>query len=192
MTAPRFPESPRERRGIHEHDRFFLRLAWGGSYMQNTSDQLELRVRGPALEMSVAIGGAVGKGFVVFADLFWSYLYLPTVTGDASAGINDEDGGAGYFGIGPGLAYYLAPSNVFFSFSMGFAAPYVVDSGLNYADDVGRRGVIANLMIGKEWWVSEQWGLGLAGRCNLGTAQFDDNVRWRLWTLGLAVTATYN
>jgi hypothetical protein len=51
--------------------------------------------------------------------------------------------------------------------------------------------------VGKEWWVSSNWGLGLAGRALLGAMKdrplVNENVTtWRLAAFSLLFSATYN
>jgi hypothetical protein len=54
-------------------------------------------------------------------------------------------------------------------------------------------GLAASLMVGKDWWVSENWGLGAAAQLLLGSAKdryVDSN--WTTAALALMFSATYN
>ena len=52
----------------------------------------------------------------------------------------------------------------------------------------------AKVGVGKEWWVGDHWGLGLAGQFFLGINQDTggDPPTWATLGGGLAFSATYN
>ena len=51
-----------------------------------------------------------------------------------------------------------------------------------------------DLLVGKEWWVSSSWGLGLAAQFIYGSAKDREPAleRWTTFGGGLLFTATYN
>ena len=57
-----------------------------------------------------------------------------------------------------------------------------------------KAGLGLHFMIGKEWWVSEQWGIGVAA--TLATLWADDRdlsgAKWRATAGGVAFVATCN
>lgn len=57
-------------------------------------------------------------------------------------------------------------------------------------------GVGLHALVGKEWWVSPTWGLGIAGQLFVGSmkdnAEGDDAPTWRTVALGLLLSATYD
>jgi hypothetical protein len=58
------------------------------------------------------------------------------------------------------MTYYL-PSNYYVTGAIGMAeSRNKTNSTTNKTD----RGYGANVMIGKEWWVSDDWGVGIAGQ----------------------------
>ena len=62
--------------------------------------------------------------------------------------------------LGLGLTYYF-PSNIYVTGAVGTAKTQLKSNGDTFSSD---RGFGVNLMVGKEWWVSENWGLGVAGQ----------------------------
>jgi hypothetical protein len=64
--------------------------------------------------------------------------------------------------IGPGVTYYVSPTNVFVSGSVSLAQ-------ISYgAGGTSNWGAMGRVVLGKEWWISGNWGLGLGGEVLLG------------------------
>ncbi len=78
------------------------------------------------------------------------------------------------YGFGPMLKYYFMPANVYVSATPSFV--WATRSGLF---DEGREewGFGLRAAIGKEWFVSEGWGLGIGGVFDVTTATFEDDDR---------------
>jgi hypothetical protein len=76
-------------------------------------------------------------------------------------------------GIGPGLAYYLEPSNICFSGTLAFSQVSAgsVSDNSSYSANANQAwtnvGIGASFVASKEWWVSHDWGLGVAGRLHV-------------------------
>ena len=93
--------------------------------------------------------------------------------------------------LGGGLTYYMMPANIYFTGSLGMGK-------LSYEDDEGNdsdtdMGLALDLAIGKEWWVGNSWGLGVAGSMNyhsFGDDVVDEN--WEGISFGLRFSATMN
>jgi hypothetical protein len=187
----------------HHHDGFMLRLAIGLGFGGVGGDQQiltgkEVALSGIGLNFGVGIGGALTENLVLNADLFQATLFNPEVEIDGEdAGRADElkdDLGVGedseLTGIGIGVTYYLMPANVYFAGSVGIGKVIFVDrSGDRGGSDVG---FATNLMIGKEWWVGVDWGIGVAGQLIIIAAK--DDILGNVGGLGfgLMFSATYN
>lgn len=67
--------------------------------------------------------------------------------------------------LGVGLTYYIMPANVFLSGTVGVGR-FALTKPTDDQDDDERietnPGLSLHAKIGKEWWVSDNWGLGLA------------------------------
>jgi len=104
-------------------------------------------------------------------------------------------------GVGPGAAYYLLPANLYFSGTLTLSyitrgyyglSESSVGSGGNGAiltnSDIG-----GAFMVGKEWWVSANWGMGVAGIVHIASMKLPSPAsRATAEALSLVLSATYN
>ena len=75
--------------------------------------------------------------------------------------------------IGVGASYYIMPHNVYLGGAigvMGGEADNVDDDGIQ-DEPLRVQAWLIQLEGGKEWWVSENWGLGVGGRLAFGRGQ---------------------
>ena len=174
------------------HDGFYLRFllgpagfATGTSYAGN-----DLSVKGGGGGFSLAMGAALSPGLIIYGEVFDDIAVGPTLTVNGDSGTADTDVSAGVVGFGPGIAHYF-PSNMYISATLAFAKLTVQRNGDQVADsDVG---IGVSGAIGKEWWVSDQWGLGLAGQLFLGSIPDGGaDARWSTAGAMIALSATCN
>jgi len=187
----------------HRHEGFLLRLSIGlGFGAVSGSDQVlsheDVSLTGLGLHTQLAIGGALTENLILNADLFQTTIFNPKVKvggndlGDAND--IDEDIGVGedtnLAGIGIGVTYYIMPANVYVAGSVGIGEVIFVDgSGNRDGSDVG---FVTDIMVGKEWWVGVDWGIGVAGQFVLVAAKDDILGSVSGIGLGLVFSATYN
>jgi hypothetical protein len=185
------------------HDGFFLRLAIGvgGGVVgggDHITDGTETSVSGLGLATDIAIGGAIVENLILHADIYQVTLFNPTVyVDDQEVGDADEVGdlqGVGQdvrvAGLGIGVTYFFMPINLYLSGSIGLGqAVFEGDHGDTEGSDLG---LGFNAMIGKEWWVGADWGIGLAGQ--LVVISVEDEVLGNVngLTAGVLFSATYN
>jgi hypothetical protein len=176
--------------GVREHDGFFLQLQYGTGWQDlSPANQPSSSIVGVAQSLGVSVGGAVARNLLVFGEFTVQaamVLSLDLDFGDGDDRERDEDRLFFTF-IGPGLAYYFGESNIFVSGTVGMArASFAKDEAEGTANGVGGR-----LGLGKEWWVSDQWGIGLAANVHYGVLS---NARhdYRGAVYLLSFTATYN
>lgn len=174
-----------------DHDGFFLRLALGVGWgrVRSTFDGGDAgpRFRGGALGFDVAVGGTLSPGFALHGELFGAVLPAPQVRSRLPSRF-DLDVLTNAFGVG--VTYYIMPINLYVSAAAGLgAATFERDDG---AQSSSYFGLAAQLMVGKEWWVDSDWGLGVAARAMyLGAADpFYDSLR--ALSASLLFTGTYN
>jgi hypothetical protein len=173
--------------GGHQHLGFFLRPDVGYGYMSSSGGGATIS-RGAFLG-SLHIGGVIAENLILGADLYAggtgksdSILYsgvTPAVSDSSTV----------LAGIGPEVTYYLMPVNVYVSATVGFTSLAIISPGQNSAS--GHGGFGGRIGIGKEWWVSSHWGLGLAGHASESWNSVD-GVTYSTWSLGVAFSATYN
>ena len=73
--------------------------------------------------------------------------------------------------LGIGLTYYL-PINVFLSGSIGLASFNLQDNGDDgNIEGSTEEGLGFQVAVGKEWWVSDNWGLGVSAAFTYGSAE---------------------
>lgn len=145
----------------HKHDGFFLRLAPGLGMMSSTEKYGGSRYEYSGSDglFNFAIGGAISENFIIHLDVASASMTEPSlkINGQSvNSTINDYSTSV----VGLGLTYYL-PSNIYLTGAVGIANTEFKANGNTYRTDDGY-GI--NLMLGKEWWVSENWGLGVAGQ----------------------------
>jgi len=173
------------------HDGFFLRLSAGGGYAQTTIDDAfdRLKLSGASGDLNFAIGGAVGENLIVHGTLAgWSIdspdVELNNLSGEA------RDASASLGGIGPGVTWYAMPANLYLSGSLLLTGFSIDGPGDNYESDPG---VSIDLTVGKEWWVGNNWGLGLAGGVNIHSVPDDNSSEnFNGTSFGLRFSATMN
>jgi hypothetical protein len=178
--------------GAHHHGGFYLRLGTGfGSFAGSVSEEDAADgtdVRGVASVGEFAIGGAVRPGIILGAGFYSSTLLASDR--DVHGRMPPEDvldGGENMTLFGPFVDVYVDPTG-----GMHFQGAVGVATGGDIA-------VGAGLMLGAgyEWWVSDEWAIGVMGRLTASTAVTDeiDGVQWSYGvsvTPSILFTATYN
>jgi hypothetical protein len=139
---------------------FFFRVAPGGGYSRSAVEEGgdRLALKGASGSIDFAIGAVVANNFAIHATVGGWGLVDPKVEFN---GLEEDtrDTSLTMVTFGGGFTYYLGPSNVYLTASAGAAKLSLdlegesSDSDTGFAFDVG---------IGKEWWVSDRWGLGVS------------------------------
>lgn len=177
----------------HTHDGFFLRLAPGIGSTVSTENVIgdKLEVSGMSGLFNLAIGGTVAENLIVHVDLTGASVTDPKVkVNGMDQPAYDTTSSTSLLGVG--LTYYF-PSNFYITGSIGIAESVLKTNGIEYSTD---KGFGTNIMIGKEWWVSDDWGLGVAGqflytKCpDKPIAGYTPDVETT--SFGLLFSATYN
>jgi hypothetical protein len=152
---------------IHKHDRFYLNYALGGGYttgrVEATPEPADAgvsRVTGGAVASHLLIGGTPAPGLVVGGGTVGTVLPKASLKRDGEKMFSEvlNLGSLGVF-----VTYYPNPrQGLHFMGHLGVA-------GMDYdRDDVDNPksaiGYSATGGIGYDWWIGEQWSLGLFGR----------------------------
>lgn len=196
--------------GARNHDGFYLRMQMGGGYtsMSTSVNGTGRSIAGGSTAFDIALGGALNPHVIIYGTLISSTARDPDrtfsrppvdtalphgmVTGTVDIG---GFGDTGVVGIGGGAAYYF-DSNLFFAGSLLGSRLYVYD--LN-----GNRAIRSDLgftfegLLGKEWWVSDNWGLGVCGRVLLGAMKdrpwtSEPVPTWKVAAIAVLFSATFN
>ena len=175
------------------HDGLFLRLAGGVAFANS-----EIEAGGTSLEFSdiggdgnFAIGGVIARNLALHGTL-WGWA-VDDADGELNGQDFDSDIAVTMSAFGGGLTYYFEPSNLYLSGSVGLGHLDFHDEDDDFGDGDTDNGLVLTALLGKEWWVGNSWGLGLAGEVNyhsFGADGVDEN--WDGISFGLLFSATLN
>jgi hypothetical protein len=180
--------------GFHAHDGFYLHVHAGISATGFASTQAGVKTNyaGGGFSSGVAVGGVIARNLVLYGAFFGTSTTNPDkqVAGNSTT---SDLGAIGVGAVGPGLAYYFERCNLYLSATFGLAG-FTANDLNSLRVDSSRSGAAFDFMVGKEWWVSHDWGLGIAGELMAASLK-DKNVPGLTWSAsGLSVlfSATYN
>ena len=145
--------------------------------------------------LTLALGYSVASHFTLYVSglVAGAANVTPRLDGsDASS----HGLGTDVYGIGPGFSWDFGP-NFFVSATLLLAAVDVTDGDRTLTRS--NAGAALDLQIGKEWWVSDNWGLGISAQLIYG-AMKGDGVdptttlvpEWSVTSLAALFSATYN
>ncbi|PKL15636.1 MAG: hypothetical protein CVV49_20405 [Spirochaetae bacterium HGW-Spirochaetae-5] len=187
------------------HDGFYFNLMLGGGYDQSTiqySDSSDVDYSGLGTMFKIKLGGAPVEDFILYGVFGYYDLEGPKVTvGSESATFNNLY--LVYAELGGGFCYYFMPDNYFVSTELTVTSLTVGnDDAVNENDKSNGSdiGWALTLSLGKEWWVSDNWGVGVAVVATVGSVaagegivnEENKNDKILHTYLGVAFTATYN
>jgi len=172
---------------VHRHLRIYLHFDIGGGYLPTSTSQggVSASVKGASALLSFAAGAAVTEDWILAGELWGAAAPSPS-------GVANNNSTMALSAIGMNVTHYFMPVNVFLSLTPS-ATVLSIDNG---SGTVGRTevGFGAKLALGKEWWVSDHWGIGLAaqGFFAINRDQGTDAPTWSTFGGGLVLSATYN
>jgi hypothetical protein len=185
--------------GYHRHDGLYLRLLLGiGSLSFSESPVYtdgtgRLSASGPAGFFAFHLGFSLTDNVILYGALNGYSASNPdySLNGDSlTATLSNTLGVSSY---GGGLALYLDSLNAYISADLGTATTRIT---VGRTTTSSKSGIGVNLQIGKEWWVSKNWGLGAALFYHYSSMDADvtGSVIPRITNnvIGVAFSATYN
>jgi hypothetical protein len=156
---------------------------------------LDTTYSGTGISFGISAGAAIVHdlivfGTVCFASTMGSTLSLNGYQSDTHLDLN-------LYGFGAGLAYYFPSLNIYVAGAIsGISADLTPTDSSSTAMGMPltKTGPGLELLVGKEWWVSDNWGLGLAGEMlqSWMTDTGDSSVRWHAASYNILFSATYN
>ena len=175
--------------GAHTHDGFFLRLTpgLGGAASSESVDGLPLTLSGGGISGSVAVGGAISPSVVLCAETTAISAVDPTVEyrGDR---VELTGGAYAVQYLGLAASYYFASNAYLHAGIGGMWVGVETPDGASMTTDAG---LAVKGAGGREWWVSDNWGLGVAGSILLGSVR-DGDVDMPTALVSVELSATYN
>jgi hypothetical protein len=173
------------------HFGFFIRpdLGFGYLYMSTSSNGTDASIKGVAGSFGVAAGAALSENSILAFHIWDLGATNPTFS---SGGFSSSNANATLtvFAFGPEYTRYFA-DNFYFSITPSLSRA-TIDFNGSSGDTNWGFGLRAGL--GKEWWVSDHWGLGVVGQLSF-TANQDSGSNaptWTGWGGTVAFSATYN
>lgn len=189
LLAGRAEAQETSKAGQNEHDGFYLRVLSGVGYTRISSGESDLVASGASGTFGLALGYNVARNLIVYAELFDDIAVSPSVDSGGMEQDLGEDVSMGVIGWGAGLAYYFMPTNAYVSATLAASYLTLDEDGEEVAESSW--GLGASLVAGKEWWVSDNWGLGAAAHLYLGRIP-DGGDAWTTLAAALVVSATYD
>lgn len=147
------------------HDDVLVRvvLGMGGAGAEHAgSPALKLDWTGGAGFAGAALGFSIAPNLILLGGVDYLLIINPKVkVNDKSVTANDSR--MSFLLLSLGVSYYVMPLNLYLSGSLGLAAARSSAPGWQAASNTGA-GLGLQLDVGKEWWVSADWGMGVALR----------------------------
>ncbi len=137
-----------------------------------------------------AVGTALSENLILAGHVWVVGPVSPEVTTGSQT--VSSNGDTTLVGMGPELTYYFTPSNVFVSACPAITKLTRRTGGTTTETDFAFGGYLA---AGKEWWVADHWGLGIAAQLMFGVNEDQPPNSASTWTTfggGLAFSATYH
>jgi len=177
--------------GYHKHQGLFMRIDAGGGYMKTTATigGSSLSLSGPAGSFGFSVGSNVIEDLSLFGHVGLSMVVNPKVSGGTPTSTGDST--LNFATLGGGANYYFMPYNFYVSGMIVMTRLTTTTNGTSGSTDAG---LGAKVAVGKEWWVGDHWGIGVAGQFSLGSNpdQGSNAPNWTTITPALAFSASFN
>ncbi len=180
----------------HRHDGFFLRIHSGfGNGLVVEHDYLgsDRKFEGLAGMFRLQIGHEIADNLILFGEYGGFGMQKPDMHWQGET-VSEVDAEVGMVDLGIGLTYYFMPINIYLSGSLTLSVNSIDLKG-EEAETGGGLGVYFS--VGKEWWVSENWGIGVALFAYVSSTEVENEELDQTFDVynrvfGIAFTATYN
>ena len=191
-SAPAAAAAPDEPKGYHTHDGFYLHfsLGWGVGFLTQSMDGYdnEADYDGASASFAMKIGGSLSKAIAMYVLLHDFVISEPDYDNGYSSGALDGVS-IGIVGFGVGATIYPGEGNFYISPSISYASVGWSGNGGNTA--YSTHGTLFRADVGYEWWVSTNWGLGLALSYQHYSGE-EDGLEDSANFIGLLFSATFN
>jgi len=192
-AAPATPQTVLAAEPEHRHRGLFLRPDLGFGYISASASDpsSSVTISGGAASIGFAIGGSITDGVILAGHLWGIGAVNPSIAINGQSGTSTNTN-VSFAAIGPELDYYVMPLNLFISVTVAASRGRTTVNGTDYDSEIGIAGQAA---LGKEWWVSEHWGLGLKGEFTVTSNKDSAAANAPTWTgyaFGVSFSATYN
>ncbi|WP_224369540.1 outer membrane beta-barrel protein [Hyalangium versicolor] len=171
------------------HDGIYLRLQTGLGYTSASNDAFTLK--GGSGGLNVELGFALFRNFIIAGKLFGTTTPSPDLKiGGVTFENDDEDLRSNFGAAGVGLTYYIMPANVYLSGALTVTKLGLVRNDENLGETKTGQGL--HFGIGKEWWLADEWGLGLGAELALARVPDESDTTWKAVSALVLLSVTYN
>lgn len=177
----------------HEHKGVFVRAYLGPAYFKSKASDAstEIAISGTGGAFGLAVGYAVTPNLIVYGELADDVAIGPTLEINGSSSTASDDISAGVVGFGVGVAYYFMPVNAYVSGTLSASQLSIQENGNETGDTETGPGL--SIMAGKEWWVGQNLGVGVAAQAFFGSQpERNSDVSWTTSAFALVLSASYN
>jgi hypothetical protein len=148
----------------HIHNGLYLRMNAGYDIRTSVSGRvggLDTEYLGSGLGLSFSGGYAVVRNLILFGTLTLDTTVDTSEKLDGFSTYSNVD--LNLYGFGAGVAYYIEFVNIYVAAAaMGMKADVSPTDSSGQPMTLSRLGPGFELLVGKEWWISENWGVGAA------------------------------
>ena len=176
------PSLPPVESTAHRHLGFFFRADIGVGYVHNTGNGSvgsQPSVSAVSIPIGLAVGGAVAEDWILAGEI-WGLA--------GPQDVQPPGKGVLVYGYSLAVVHYFMPANVYVSFAPGVSRLMFVSGDVTVNGDWGPGGKLA---LGKEWWVGDHWGLGIAAELLVSFNKQAGDPRTTI-APGLTFSATFN
>jgi hypothetical protein len=168
------------------HDGFYLQLDAGLGYVSESFGDTDVSLSGVSFPSALLIGGSLSPGLVLGGILSTDYVPSPSA-GDGNTSVLFDDVSLYVFGIGPFVDFYPDPlSGLHFQAMLGWGGTEHSFKGNAGGSDP--TGLMLSIGAGHDWWVGDEWSIGVMGRFAYGAFSLEDT---SYSTIAPAVLATF-
>ncbi len=179
------------------HHGFMARLGLGIGYLNASESTVvgDVSVSGPAITDHVALGGYIVPGFALHGTFWQNVAFNPSVSA-GSLSVTTSDASLSQAAVGIGATYFITPADSYLSASLGvgtLSASY--SRGGTTTTSQTQAGFALNVIVGKQWNVGGDWGLGVSGQFSFqSNSDHTGSTSYDITTLGfgLLFSATYH
>lgn len=173
------------------HDGFMLRLTLGLGYeglAMSDGAGTQVDLSGFGVSSSISLGGVVAENLALHGDFFGLSAVGPnaSVNGEEFGSLSDSS--VSLIGLTVGVTHWIMPLNLYLSGAIGLAKANIDIGNTNFEADWG---FAVRALIGKEWWVAADWGLGIKAEliwANVPTDEDQGSASFVGFNVGMSVT----
>lgn len=180
----------------HRHDGFFFRIHYGfgnGRVVEQDYLGSDREFEGFTGMFRLQVGNEITDNLILFGEFGSFAMQKPDMNWQGET-VSEADAEVVMVDLGIGLTYYFMPINIYLSGSFTLSVNSIDLKG-EEAETGGGLGVY--FAVGKEWWISENWGIGVAffayySNTEVENKDLDETYDVYNRVFGIAFTATYN